>query len=307
MSSEQSVITPNALSPIVSLADAIAMGALSLAFAVACGVIFLLVLRRERRQSAPLPPIACITYAGYIVGASHAVIVSPIAVAGWVQMISAPDATYTCEPLHASLATVPSPPAAVWATGITCGFLLFDCVNMVAFCSEWREQLGNVLYAIMWVHHLLSLLVWPYCVLTHRAAFFVSWMLATEVSNILGNVYNAYKLRQSHAPTVPAAVVTNYGIAWIVSFFAIRIVPKPYIVYAYYELLLTSGSCGLTPTERVLGIATVPLPLLLNTWWFYLMIVGAIQALRGGTESTSASSSDTYHLMDEAPAQKGGR
>ncbi len=41
-------------------------------------------------------------------------------------------------------------------------------------------------------------------------------------------------------------------------------------------------ACGFSKIGRLVGLITVPIPLLLNATWFYQMLKGAAKALRGG-------------------------
>ena len=101
-------------------------------------------------------------------------------------------------------------------------------------------------------------------------------LLTTELSNIGQNIYNIYNaLPIQHTLSLPI------GITWIVLFAACRIVIMPWVAYVYYELLVLPG-CGYTPLERIVGLITVPIPSMMNVWWFYLLIAGAIKQVGGG-------------------------
>ena len=72
--------------------------------------------------------------------------------------------------------------AALIACGLTCGYFLQDCMNMLLNPQVLTKELGGAsAYAIMWMHHVLSLLIWPYSLIYSKAAFFVIYFLATEV------------------------------------------------------------------------------------------------------------------------------
>ena len=72
--------------------------------------------------------------------------------------------------------------AAQIACGLTCGYFLQDCMNMLLNPKQFTKELGGAsAYAIMWMHHVLSILIWPYALIYSKAAFFVIYFIATEV------------------------------------------------------------------------------------------------------------------------------
>lgn len=272
--SHPSAIGAHGSGGIASTADAVVLAAVGVASTIVHGSIFLLGRKAHRGPQD-------VFFATYMISLLHAILAGVLGSVGWVMMMTAPQAHLfagcvdtTSEPFAGTLMVTPPPAPTVIATGISCGYFAVDLVNMAVFAKEWRTCLGGGMYLVMWMHHVVSLLVWTFSVLTHRSSFFVSWLLTTELSNIGNNLYELAKLRK-----YSDGAVTRIGLLWIVSFFLVRIVPAPYIAYAY-GLLLRTG-CGLSTFERVVSLITVPIPMMLNGWWAYLMIAGARKALRG--------------------------
>ena len=56
------------------------------------------------------------------------------------------------------------------ACGITCGFFAADCVVLWRHGDELVAEMGRTNTRLMWPHHLLSLVVWPYCAIYGRHA-----------------------------------------------------------------------------------------------------------------------------------------
>lgn len=60
---------------------------------------------------------------------------------------------------------------------------------MVRYREAALREMGFNGMVIMWVHHVISLVLWPYSVLTHKSSFFVSFFLFTEITNIGQNFF----------------------------------------------------------------------------------------------------------------------
>ena len=75
------------------------------------------------------------------------------------------------------------------ACGITCGFFAADCVVLWRHGDELAAEMGRANTRLMWPHHLLSLIVWPYCAVYGRGGVFVLYFLSTELSSIFLNLH----------------------------------------------------------------------------------------------------------------------
>ena len=62
------------------------------------------------------------------------------------------------------------------------------------------------------------------------------------------------------------------GIAWALSFFVVRVLPVPAVLYAWARLHLGIAGCGCTTAEWLVSLVTVPIPIALNLFWFYKIV-----------------------------------
>jgi hypothetical protein len=150
--------------------------------------------------------------------------------------------------------------AALRAVGISCGYMLYDT------CYMLRHR--QVRSPLMLMHHLLSILVWPYAVLRRRALLLVLFFIITEVTNIGQHTRMIlYKLGLKHTKTYLVV-----GVSWIGLFFVVRIVPGPYLFYK----LCRGNYTAYNTFDSGLMMLTCPLPFMLNSYWFYLLVRGLI-------------------------------
>jgi len=163
---------------------------------------------------------------------------------------------------------------ALHAVGISIGYMLYDTCYML-----WHKEVRSPL---MMGHHIVSILVWPYAVLRGRALTIVLFFIITEATNV-GQHGRGMLLRLGLKHTKLYMVV---GISWIVLFFVVRIVPSP---YALYKLAYGNYSSYNTFDFCLLWV-TCPLPFLLNTYWFYLLVRGLVDFLKKAKDAKGASS-----------------
>ena len=98
-----------------------------------------------------------------------------------------------------------------------------------------------------------------------------------QVTNIGQNAY----LIASRGRLLPGEI--PIGVMWIASFFLVRILPVPWLLYAYVKTMVLQ-SCGLELAELVVGRATVPIPMLLNLFWFQKMMKKLMRMSRRAKE-----------------------
>jgi hypothetical protein len=207
-----------------------------------------------------------------VVAFVNATIVSPLAIAALWEIWES-GASLDCSG-GPNLARVGAPKMALYSCGLTLGYFIADAAILAIFPAESTKNLGVTGVQILWVHHVVSLFVWPYAFLTSSGAFFVVYFLATEVTNIGQNLF----LLSNKVSLLPGGIVI--GCLWLLSFFVVRIVPVPWLVYAYSKLFVLQ-SCGLTTFQTVLALVTVPIPMCLNIYWFFLILKKARSMLYG--------------------------
>jgi hypothetical protein len=105
----------------------------------------------------------------------------------------------------------------------------------------------------MWGHHLLSLLIWPYALLRSRLSVFAVYFMATELTNIGQNIFWLAS-KGGLAPGLAAPL----GLLWLLSFLLVRILPLPWLSYAYLDGLWLRAGCGLTAAEWTVSVCAPP-------------------------------------------------
>lgn len=180
-----------------------------------------------------------------------------------------------------NITNVPASTNTVIATGMTTGYFFFDFCNLV-----WNKKkllassMKNEYYVMLW-HHILSVLIWPYAVASSLHCWWINYFLVTEVTNIGLNVrsilMNFETLRNS-------SMVLNISIVWVVAFFIIRVLPVPFLVQYYVSMVLPGchlNRHGMLPEWLHYGVSitSIPIPVILNCYWFSLMIKMAMKKL----------------------------
>ena len=66
------------------------------------------------------------------------------------------------------------------------------------------------------------------------------------------------------------------GIGWAVAFFVVRILPTPYL---FYKMVYSSYE-RYSHLEFRVAICTMPIPFMLNSFWFYLLFTGVMKFIR---------------------------
>jgi hypothetical protein len=153
-------------------------------------------------------------------------------------------------------------PLALVAVGANCGYLAYDTL----FCLCHKDHRT----ALNFGHHLLSLMLWPWAMLNHRAVVIVEYYAFTEITGAFQHL-RTLMARLGH-DTSPLYVAN--GAAWTLSFFIVRILPLPYFLYlyVYWQWYRTYEPCSAV----MAWVATfaLPIPWMLNVFWFCLLAKG---------------------------------
>ena len=173
----------------------------------------------------------------------------------------------------ASLLRLTAPSSCVLACGLVCGYFVQDSAIMMLFPKETTKELGgSTSYKIMWMHHIVSLFVWPYAMMQSKCVVFVAYFMATEVTNIGQNLF----LLANRADLFGKGVDLYIGLVWAFTFLVARVLPVPFIMYAWFytHLYPHTGGCGgdLSTVEYFVSLITVPIPVALNLFWFYKIV-----------------------------------
>jgi hypothetical protein len=136
------------------------------------------------KQMGALPESRRFFVAQCVVSGLHALVSGPVATYVMYQLSFSGEYPTAACPAQPNAGTVPAPPLAVWVTGFTCGYFVYDSMVMAFYSKYCTEEMGGSGTLLMWVHHVISVIVWPYCIASDRAVLFVCFFLFTELSNI---------------------------------------------------------------------------------------------------------------------------
>jgi len=164
--------------------------------------------------------------------------------------------------------TLAPTPLALVAVGANCGYMAYDTL----FCLYYEKHRT----ALNFFHHLTSLFLWPWAMLSHRGVLFVEFFAFTEITGVLQHL-RVIMARLGHDSSPLYAAV---GLSWTLSFFVVRILPGPYLLYLAAYIVMHNTWQPISLFMRWLGILTIPLPFLLNFYWFCLMIKGLVGFLK---------------------------
>jgi len=257
------------VSPVVVPAQAPLFAKVGLGCSVAFIILFELCMVIIRKCTPKDTKTSAIVFLASGVGSiANAMATSPFASYAMWQMLHEEEVSLVMK----------SPDELIVAAAIACGYFVGDCYQMIRYHEENLSEFGGRANLIlMWGHHSLSLVFWPYAVLTHRDGIFVAFYLFTELTNILQNAFHfCNKLGASFT------VLLTVGVSWIASFAICRILPMPWFVYQYVKLLfLQDVPSGVTTFDLVVTLLTVPLPFLLNTYWFRMLVKKALRMAKG--------------------------
>lgn len=157
-------------------------------------------------------------------------------------------------------------------TGLSVGYMLFDFLVLVINFRVQFKLWGGSQYALYVVHHILSFLIWPYAVANARGVKFVNYFLLSEASNVfMVSRYFCKRLGMTESSPVYVTVC----VLWLLSFFALRIVPIPTLLDTY----VNGNFDTFGPVELYVSSATLPIPSMLNMYWFYQMAMVGVRML----------------------------
>lgn len=208
-------------------------------------------------------------------------IVSWPALSALYEMYQMPGFHSDCSASGLKIVNLQAPSIAVLACGLTCGFFLQDSLIMALYPKETAKELGGAAaYKIMWMHHVVSLFVWPYAMVSSVSSVFVVYFMATEITNIGQNTFllanrGGFWFKKYDLPI---------GICWMVSFLIFRVLPVPFVVYWWLVTHVISPSgcwVGVSWAEFFVSFTTIPIPLMLNLFWFYKIVKKASRMIFG--------------------------
>mmetsp|Transcript_43850 Transcript_43850/g.103699 ORF Transcript_43850/g.103699 Transcript_43850/m.103699 type:complete len:268 (+) Transcript_43850:99-902(+) len=160
-----------------------------------------------------------------------------------------------------------------YALPFTLGYFVYDCCMMLID--------PEVCMALMVVHHVVSLTIWPISFLTSAGTFYIAYFLFTEVSTPF--LHFAVFFLPKHG--IETGVRTLMGWGLLLSFFLARVLPVPMLYYSLYAS--QPYWADIHPTVRRLAMCTLPLPPLLFVHWFARIVHGSVKHLTSDKSKTS--------------------
>jgi len=164
---------------------------------------------------------------------------------------------------------------ALCAVGISCGYMLYDALYSIAHPSM-RSPL-------IIMHHLLSVAFFPYATCSHRCVLLVLFFVATEITNIgqhLRIILQKLGFEKSRSYMIN-------GVSWAVGFVLIRILPAPFFMYK----ILSGSYAQFSTFDFLLASLLMPIPFMLNAFWFYMIVLGVFKAVGKGKKPAARPAS----------------
>lgn len=118
-----------------------------------------------------------------------------------------------------------------YVTGFLLGYMLIDTLCMVIWWTDIMSYMKKSMFIQMWIHHLLSLILWPYALCCHRTVICVAFYVFTEASNPF---LNTQSLIDMH-PVLSKSYIMQVGskLLFFFAFFIVRILPTPMFLMAF--------------------------------------------------------------------------
>jgi len=132
----------------------------------------------------------------------------------------------------------PSPPGIMVGCGMAIGYMTYDLIVMVLFypvlirpgdkAKRRKGQMNFALYMQMIMHHVLSIIFWPYAVVNSTMSWAVGYFMLTEMTN---TGLNARGLLDAIGISVSNPIGALVSLTWVLQFTIVRIVPLPVLIY----------------------------------------------------------------------------
>mmetsp|Transcript_61257 Transcript_61257/g.134146 ORF Transcript_61257/g.134146 Transcript_61257/m.134146 type:complete len:383 (-) Transcript_61257:165-1313(-) len=185
-------------------------------------------------------------------------------------------------------------PTLLAALGLTMGYIGFDLAVMIA---RRRALLSSgavdmTMYIQLFLHHAAAVIVWPYAVLQGISAGYIVYLLATEFTGLWMNIRWLFaSVKQDNLAHKRFLFV---AVMFLTSYFFVRVVPIPWVIW----LVLRFDPAPLTWPQATTAYVFMPIPAMLNAYWFKLIVEGVVTALTGGS-SKGESKEDLVQLTEE--------
>ena len=126
----------------------------------------------------------------------------------------------------------------------------------------------------MVIHHLGSIVFWPYSLYNRIMPWFVAFCLFTEMTNPLLNTFSSTEIIGYKDSSVVQLTLRGF---WFIHYTIVRILPSPILMY----VILNGNYDGISTFDKALAAVTVPIPFYLNFLWYWLILKKAKKAISG--------------------------
>jgi len=163
------------------------------------------------------------------------------------------------------------------ACGMSIGYMTWDLGVML---MNWSDQClaygGEGPMYLFIVHHILSMILWPYALTRGLCAYHINWFLISECTNFNMSLrWYMVKLNMTKSK-----VYLLNGLSWIPLFLGVRVLVIPSLFKSYWY----SDWSVFTPEQVWIARVTLPIPSLLNVYWARQIVQGAVQFLVTGED-----------------------
>ena len=124
------------------------------------------------------------------------------------------------------------------------------------------------------MHHFGSLFAWPVSLLSGSCQFYVLHMLSTEITSCLLHPAVFFLPKHGLKGTTLHTVV---GLSLIGAFTIFRILPLPLFILSMWAA--RSHFWALPPHIFWISVFSLPVPAVLNVYWYCLLVKGALKSL----------------------------
>ena len=166
--------------------------------------------------------------------------------------------------------------SSLWlATGCLIGYMIWHFGMLLYHQEKMKKVLGQNMYYVTFVHHLGSIFFFPVSLRTSLGCYFVSMFVMSEATSV-PLAFRTFGLRMGK-PFTSSLWFQLANLSWLTVWIVVRIVPMPSMLHT----LSQSDWSGLDPISYTLSWL-IYVPLVLNTWWSYLIVKGLYKQLCGG-------------------------
>ena len=162
---------------------------------------------------------------------------------------------------------IPARPAVWLAVGAIIGYMLWHMVILYTERERMSKMLSGSMYSLMWVHHTCSVLLWPLGLYKGKACYFIAMFCASELTSV-PLAFRTFGLRMG-PPFTSSLWFHGANFTWLVVWVLIRMAPIPSMLQSLWE----ANWASLDAISTFACFFCV-VPILMNSWWFYLMLRG---------------------------------